>query len=140
MVCVKCRELRHALELKCRGYIEARSTAYYRVSTKLAAHKNVDMERARNDLEEHQFVCMSARKSTLSLEQLIASAMPSERNAATQRYAARAFNELCNSSQLTLKRHENAISRNLTCESSSGNSFARHSNSGGHQCDIRRRD
>jgi hypothetical protein len=30
------------------------------VSTELAAYKNVDTERARSDLEERQFVCVSA--------------------------------------------------------------------------------
>lgn len=60
MDCVKCRELRQTFEFKLGRYIEARAAAYYRVSTELAAHKNVDMERARNDLEEHQFVCVSA--------------------------------------------------------------------------------
>jgi hypothetical protein len=30
------------------------------VSTELAAQKNVDMERAKSDLEEHQLVCVSA--------------------------------------------------------------------------------
>jgi len=29
----------------------------YRVSTQLAASKNVDMERAKSDLEEHQLAC-----------------------------------------------------------------------------------
>jgi cytoplasmic iron level regulating protein YaaA (DUF328/UPF0246 family) len=57
MDCVKCRELRQVFEFKLDKYIEARSAAYYRVSTELAAHKNVDMERARNDFEEHQLVC-----------------------------------------------------------------------------------
>ena len=79
MECVKCRELRQALEFKLREYVEARSAAYYRVSTELAAHKKVDMERARNDLEEHQFVCVSAGKSELGLELLIADAMQNER-------------------------------------------------------------
>jgi hypothetical protein len=32
------------------------------VSTELAAHRNVDMERAKNDWEEHQFVCVSFAK------------------------------------------------------------------------------
>jgi len=59
MDCVKCRELRQTFEFKLGKYIEARSAAYYRVSTELAAHRNVDMERAKNDLEEHQFVCVS---------------------------------------------------------------------------------
>jgi len=38
-------------------YNEARSAVYYRVSTELAAKKNVDMELIRNDLEEHQSIC-----------------------------------------------------------------------------------
>jgi hypothetical protein len=61
MVCLTCTHLRQAFESKVSKYIEARSAAYYRVSTELAAHKNVDMERARNDLEEYQFVCLSAK-------------------------------------------------------------------------------
>jgi hypothetical protein len=52
-------DLEQAFESRLRQYIEARSAAYYRVSTELAASKNVDMERARNDLEEHQLVCVS---------------------------------------------------------------------------------
>jgi hypothetical protein len=62
MDCVKCRELRQTFECKLGKYIEARAAAYYWVSTELAAHNNVDMERARNDLEEHQFVCVSVAK------------------------------------------------------------------------------
>jgi hypothetical protein len=62
MDCLKCGELRQAFEFKLGKYIEARSAAYYRVSTELAARKNVDMERARNDFEEHQFVCVSVAK------------------------------------------------------------------------------
>ena len=62
MDCLKCVDLRQAFESKLRKYIEARSDAYYRVSTELAAHKNVDMERAWSDLEEHQLICVSAAK------------------------------------------------------------------------------
>jgi hypothetical protein len=47
-------------------YIEARSSAGYRVSTKLAAQKNVEMERARYELEEHRLVCAAARKVPLA--------------------------------------------------------------------------
>jgi hypothetical protein len=39
--------------------MEARSAAYYRVTTELAAKRKV-MERATSDLEEHQLVCASA--------------------------------------------------------------------------------
>jgi hypothetical protein len=54
MDCLRCVDLEQAFEFKLSKYIEARSAAYYRVSTELAAKKNVDMERARNDLEEHR--------------------------------------------------------------------------------------
>jgi hypothetical protein len=58
MDCLRCERLEEAFEFKLNKYVEARSAAYYRVSTELAAKKNVDMERARNDLEEHQLVCV----------------------------------------------------------------------------------
>jgi hypothetical protein len=47
-------------------YRKARSSAGYRVSTKLAAQKNVEMERARYELEEHRLVCAAARKVPLA--------------------------------------------------------------------------
>jgi hypothetical protein len=66
MVCFICRDLEQAFKARLSEYIAARSSAYFRVSRKLAALKNVDMERAKNDLEEHQLVCVSAvNKSTL---------------------------------------------------------------------------
>lgn len=62
MDCLTCMDLRQAFESKLGKYVEARSAAYYRVSTELAAPKNVDMERSWSDLEEHQLVCVSAAK------------------------------------------------------------------------------
>lgn len=59
MECLECKNLKEAFESNRSQYIEARSAAYYRVSTELAAKKNVDMERARNNLKEHQFLCAS---------------------------------------------------------------------------------
>jgi len=59
MQCLKCKNLQEAFESRLSKYIEACSAAYYRVSTELAAKKNVDMERARYDLEEHQLTCLS---------------------------------------------------------------------------------
>jgi hypothetical protein len=59
MECAKCRELKQVLEFRVSKYVEACASAYYRVSTELAARKNVDMERSRNDLKEHQLVCAS---------------------------------------------------------------------------------
>jgi hypothetical protein len=55
-----CRDLERAFEHRRSQYIEACSAAYYRVSTELAAYKNVEMERAKSDLEEHQLVCVSS--------------------------------------------------------------------------------
>jgi len=57
MDCAMCRELKRVFEIKLAQYVEARASAYYRVSTQLAARRNVDMERAKNDWEEHQMVC-----------------------------------------------------------------------------------
>ena len=57
-----CKDLERAFEYRHSQYIEARSAAYYRVSTELAAYKNVEMERAKSDLEEHQLVCVSSAK------------------------------------------------------------------------------
>jgi Zn-dependent peptidase ImmA (M78 family) len=60
MDCLICKGLEQALESRQSEYIEARSAAYYQVSTELAAYKNVDMERAKSDLEEHELVCVCA--------------------------------------------------------------------------------
>ena len=60
MACVICKDLERVLELRRTNYLEALSCAYYRVSTQVAAHKNVDMERAKNGLEEHRAVCLDA--------------------------------------------------------------------------------
>jgi hypothetical protein len=64
MDCSICKELQRVFESRHREYIEARSAPYYRVSTERAAYKNVDKERAKSDLEEHQLVCVSAAKVT----------------------------------------------------------------------------
>ena len=60
MNCLKCVDLEQAFESRLSKYSEARSDAFYQVSTELAAQKQVDMERARNDLEEHQLICSLA--------------------------------------------------------------------------------
>ena len=57
MGCAMCRELKRAFEIEMTYYVEACASAYYRVSTQVAARRNVDMERAKNDWEEHQMVC-----------------------------------------------------------------------------------
>jgi hypothetical protein len=60
MNCLECKNLEEAFESRVGQYIAACSTAFYSVSTELAAKKNVDMERARENLENHRFVCVSA--------------------------------------------------------------------------------
>ena len=64
MDCSICRELELAYRTRLSEYIEARSSACYLVSKRFAAKKNVDMERARYELEEHRLVCLSAMVST----------------------------------------------------------------------------
>ncbi len=61
MNCLICKNLERVVECRSSGYFEARASAYYRVSTELAAHKKVDMERAKSDLEEHRLVCIAAK-------------------------------------------------------------------------------
>jgi len=60
MDCSTCRNLERAYEAAISEYAEARASVCYRVSTACAAQKNVDMERARYELEEHRIVCASA--------------------------------------------------------------------------------
>jgi len=60
MGCSTCRNLERAYEAGVAEYAEARASVCYRVSTRLAAQKNVDMERARYALEEHRHLCASA--------------------------------------------------------------------------------
>jgi hypothetical protein len=66
MACLICKDLERTLDFRRGKYFEARSAAYYQVSTELAAQKNVDMERAQSDLEEHQLVCVSAAKEVVA--------------------------------------------------------------------------
>ena len=66
MTCLICKDLERTLDYKRSKYFEARSAAYYQVSTELAAQKNVDMERAKSDLEEHQLTCVYPAKTRQS--------------------------------------------------------------------------
>jgi hypothetical protein len=50
MDCLECKSLEEVFEARLSKYNQARSAAYYRVSTELAAKKNVDMERGNNRL------------------------------------------------------------------------------------------
>jgi len=57
MGCPMCRDLKRSYERGLSEYTEARSSASYGVSTRFAAFKNVEMERAKSELEEHRLVC-----------------------------------------------------------------------------------
>jgi hypothetical protein len=59
MECSICRDRERTYQARLSEYTEARSSACYQVSKRLAAFKNVEMERAKSDLEEHQLVCVS---------------------------------------------------------------------------------
>jgi hypothetical protein len=67
MPCQLCRNLEQAFEARQREYIEAGTLAYYSVSTKFAAYKNVEMERALIELEEHRSVCVFAGSEIAAL-------------------------------------------------------------------------
>ncbi len=62
MNCLICKNLERALESRRSEYTEARSSVYYQVTAEFAAHKNVDQERAKSNLEDHQLVCTSAAR------------------------------------------------------------------------------
>ena len=57
MNCLECTALARTLKAALAKYMDARSAVFYRVSTEIAAMKQVDMERARASLQEHELVC-----------------------------------------------------------------------------------
>jgi hypothetical protein len=62
--CLECENLIQTFESKVAKYLAARSAALYRISTEFAAKQQVDMERAKNDMEEHRLICLFAAKAT----------------------------------------------------------------------------
>jgi len=58
--CSVCKDLEQAFKSRRGKYIESRTASYYQVSTELAAFNNVEMERAKSDMDEHQLICASA--------------------------------------------------------------------------------
>ena len=59
MTCLICKDLTRVLKSANTDYRVARSGPFYLVSTELAARMQVDMERAKTALEEHQSCCES---------------------------------------------------------------------------------
>ena len=60
MYCRLCENLERALAASQNEYFEASTLAYHMVSKKFAADKNVEMERAKAELQEHRAVCLAA--------------------------------------------------------------------------------
>jgi hypothetical protein len=75
MDCPICRGLERAFETELSEYIEARTSVSFKFCMKLAAHKNVEMERARYALGEHRLVCVSIRVIRLSPQQEVTSGL-----------------------------------------------------------------
>jgi hypothetical protein len=48
---LECKNLKRVYEFKLTRYLAARSAVLYRISTEFAAKQQVDMERAKNDVE-----------------------------------------------------------------------------------------
>jgi hypothetical protein len=62
MDCLICRDLEQKLEARRMQFAEACGSASYGVSTKSAAYRNVDMEQARSELQDHRSVCAYASR------------------------------------------------------------------------------
>jgi hypothetical protein len=55
--CPECESLNQVFESRLTAYLAARSAVLYQISTEFAAKQQVDMERAKNDMEEHLSIC-----------------------------------------------------------------------------------
>jgi hypothetical protein len=67
MSCLRCEDLERALEVRRSKYCEALASPYLRVSRKFAAYLSVELERAKNELEEHRLACVFAVKQPAAL-------------------------------------------------------------------------
>jgi hypothetical protein len=70
MTCSECRNLYRVFERRNMQYREARSAAFFRVSPKIAARKHLILQRAINDLQEHQAECAWAIAAAGIVERL----------------------------------------------------------------------
>jgi len=57
MTCCECRDLYRTFERRSNQYVEARSSALFRVNPQIATRKQVSLLRALSDLREHQEEC-----------------------------------------------------------------------------------
>lgn len=60
MFCPICASLERALKNRNSEYINARSSTYCRFSTRFEAYSNVELQRAKSELEMHHSVCVYA--------------------------------------------------------------------------------
>ena len=60
MGCIRCQDLERAVDALQSEYYAALESAYYRVSRKFAAYARVELENARNELDEHRLTCTFA--------------------------------------------------------------------------------
>lgn len=68
MDCLLCKELSRLVDRSSSEYRDSRSSSFYQVSTEIAAMRQVEMERAKTNLQEHQLICDSSpRIRTFSL-------------------------------------------------------------------------
>src|SRR5438270_8029448 len=57
MNCSQCKELYRSFERTRARFEEARSAAFFQISTTIASRNHISMERAMSDLREHQEAC-----------------------------------------------------------------------------------
>ncbi len=57
MNCSECRDLYRIFERRSSNYAQACSSAFFRISSTIAARVYIDLQRALNDLQEHQADC-----------------------------------------------------------------------------------
>jgi hypothetical protein len=60
MPCSTCRSLERTLEAWQSEFLEASCSAFHRFNSKFAAYINVELERAKSDLEDHRSMCVFA--------------------------------------------------------------------------------
>ena len=60
MICTRCDELERALQVGQCNYCEAVASTFCRINIKVVAYKRVELERAKNELEEHRLIAHQA--------------------------------------------------------------------------------
>ena len=66
MPCIVCQNLKAAFDGRRRAYIEASASASGQACHQFVAYLNVELERAKAELEEHRLMCLSAANESLA--------------------------------------------------------------------------